>query len=217
VYHVAEVPALAQVQLLRGAVVAERPEHVVEQLPVIQQLGDDFLAGGLVRLVVVQACLRRVTAVGMRRGGAGRSGATSPGGGHPPQPGRGQLDALRAGEGDGLVEFLLGYRGELLPACRLVLREVKVRVGSQQAVGDLLADYGDLVLRVVRRRLPQTLRRLFDSHDFAQVVWGSIFRHRSRLNRFNTADEFVAFVATVAANKVRMEALHALSGARHLA
>jgi hypothetical protein len=92
-----------------------------------------------------------------------------------------------------------------------------VRDGSQQAAGDLLAEYGDLVLRVVRRRLPQTLRRLFDSHDFAQVVWGSIFRHRSRLNRFNTADEFVAFVATVAANKVRMEALHALSGARHLA
>jgi RNA polymerase sigma factor (sigma-70 family) len=80
-----------------------------------------------------------------------------------------------------------------------------VRDGSQQAAGDLLAEYGDLVLRVVRRRLPQTLRRLFDSHDFAQVVWGSIFRHRSRLNRFNTADEFVAFAATVAANKVRME------------
>lgn len=81
----------------------------------------------------------------------------------------------------------------------------RVRAGSEEAAWELIAQYGDLVFRVVRNRLPQNLRRAFDSEDFVQVAWASVFRHRSRLDRFDTAGDFIAFVATVAANKVRME------------
>ena len=92
---------------------------------------------------------------------------------------------------DGAVDFL-GLIG-------------RVRAGSQEAAWELIDEYGELVFRVVRKRLPQDLRRVFDSQDFAQLAWGSIFRHRSRLDRFKTPAEFTAFLAGVAANKVRME------------
>ena len=81
----------------------------------------------------------------------------------------------------------------------------RVRSGSQEAAWELIAEYGDLVLRVVRMRLPHRLRRAFDSEDFVQIAWGTIFRHRSRLCRFEKQQELVAFLAAVAANKVRME------------
>ena len=81
----------------------------------------------------------------------------------------------------------------------------RVREGSQQAAWELFSQYGELVFRVVRSKLPRDLRRAFDSADFVQVAWGSIFRHRSRLARLKSPGEFIAFLATVAANKVRME------------
>jgi RNA polymerase sigma factor (sigma-70 family) len=81
----------------------------------------------------------------------------------------------------------------------------RVRDGSQEAAWDLIAQYGDLVLRVVRRQLPSDMRKVFDSEDFVQAAWGTIFHHRSRLSRFGEPTEFIAFLATVAANKVRME------------
>lgn len=90
-----------------------------------------------------------------------------------------------------------------------------VREGSEQAAWDLLARYGDFVFRVVRQRLPEDLRRVFDSQDFVQVAWASIFRHRSRLSRFETPGEFVAFLAAVAANKVRLEIRRRLRQQKH--
>ncbi|MHB8974158.1 MAG: RNA polymerase sigma factor [Pirellulaceae bacterium] len=90
-----------------------------------------------------------------------------------------------------------------------------VREGSEQAAWDLLTEYGEFVFRVVRKRLPQDLRRAFDSHDFVQVVWASIFRHRSRLSRFETSGEFVAFLAAVAANKVCLEIRRRLRQQKH--
>ena len=90
-----------------------------------------------------------------------------------------------------------------------------LREGSEQAAWELLAEYGDLVFRVVRHRLPQDLRRAFDSQDFAQDVWASIFRHRSRLGRLETQGAFVAFLATVAANKVRLEIRRRLRQQKH--
>jgi RNA polymerase sigma factor (sigma-70 family) len=77
--------------------------------------------------------------------------------------------------------------------------------GSEDAARQLIAEHGDLVLRVVRKHLPHVLRRTFDSQDFVQVAWGSIFRHRSRLERFGAPRDFTAFLTAVAANKVRME------------
>ncbi len=91
----------------------------------------------------------------------------------------------------------------------------RVRAGSQDAAWELIAEYGDLVFRVVRRKLPPALRGMFDSQDFVQVAWGSIFRHRSRLDRFETPAEFTAFLGTVAANKVRLEIRRRLKQQKH--
>lgn len=91
----------------------------------------------------------------------------------------------------------------------------RVRGGSQDAAWELLDQYSDLVLRVVRKRLPQELRRAFDSQDFVQVAWGTIFRHRTRLCRFETPADFIAFLAAVAANKVRAEVRRRLYHQRH--
>ncbi len=81
----------------------------------------------------------------------------------------------------------------------------QVQAGSEQAAYQLVSAYHRLVSRVVRRRLPGTLRRVFDSHDIVQVAWASVFRHRSRLDRFKTPEQFEAFLAAVAANKVALE------------
>jgi RNA polymerase sigma-70 factor (ECF subfamily) len=91
----------------------------------------------------------------------------------------------------------------------------QVRGGSQDAAWELIARYGDLVRRVVRKQLPRELRKAFDSDDFVQVAWGTIFRHRSRLCRFETSAEFVAFLAAVAANKVRGEVRRRLHQQKH--
>ena len=86
--------------------------------------------------------------------------------------------------------------------CELMAR---VRDGSQDAAWELVARYSELVVRSVRKRLPDDLRRAFDSDDFAQIAWATFFRHPSRVSRLETPGEFVRFMATVAANKVRME------------
>jgi len=89
------------------------------------------------------------------------------------------------------------------------------REGSPEAARQLISKHGDLVLRVVRRHLPQLLRRTFDSEDFAQVAWHSVFRHRSRFDRFGTPREFLAFLTAVAANKVRMEVRRRCQQTKH--
>ena len=91
----------------------------------------------------------------------------------------------------------------------------QVRGGSQQAAWDLIEHYSPQIFRVVRRRLPPSLRRKFDSQDFVQAAWASVFAHRSRLVRFGRPQEFVAFMAAVASNKVGMEVRRRLHGQKH--
>jgi RNA polymerase sigma factor (sigma-70 family) len=91
----------------------------------------------------------------------------------------------------------------------------RVREGSQEAAWDLIAQYAPQVLRVVRRRLPQELRQKFDSEDFVQTAWISIFKHPSRLAQFTQPREFVAFLNAVAGNKVGIEVRRRLGGQRH--
>lgn len=91
----------------------------------------------------------------------------------------------------------------------------RAREGSHEAARELIAQYDGLVLRVVRRHLPRALRRVLDSRDIAQSVWKSVFRHRSRLRRFATSYGLGAFVARVAANKVRLEYRRRLQQTKH--
>ena len=91
----------------------------------------------------------------------------------------------------------------------------QVRNGSQDAAWELIESFGPQILRVVRRRLPVVLRQKFDSQDFVQAAWASIFAHRSRLTRFTRSEEFVAFMGAVAGNKVGMEVRKRLQGQKY--
>ena len=90
-----------------------------------------------------------------------------------------------------------------------------VRNGSQEAAWDLIQQYGPQILRVVRRRMPDSLRRKFDSQDFVQAAWASVFTHRSRLVRFEHSGQFVAYMAAVAGNKVGMEVRRRVHGQKY--
>jgi RNA polymerase sigma factor (sigma-70 family) len=81
----------------------------------------------------------------------------------------------------------------------------RVREGSEEAARDLVDQYGESILRAVRRALNERLRSKFDSLDFVQVVWNSLFRARDKLDRFGSPEELAAYLVTMARNKVGME------------
>jgi RNA polymerase sigma factor (sigma-70 family) len=86
--------------------------------------------------------------------------------------------------------------------CELMRR---VHEGSDDAAWELVEHYGDAIRRAVRRTLNQRLRSKFDSLDFVQLVWNSLFRVRSKLRHFNRPEELAAYLVTMARNKVGME------------
>ena len=79
----------------------------------------------------------------------------------------------------------------------------QVREGSQAAGWSLIEKYSSKILRVIRFNLPSDLRQKFDSQDFVQAAWASVFAHRSRLFRCHDANEFIAYLATIAKSKVK--------------
>lgn len=86
--------------------------------------------------------------------------------------------------------------------CELMRR---VHEGSDDAAWELVERYGDAIRRAVRRTLNERLRSKFDSLDFVQLVWNSLFRVRSKLQQFHRPEELAAYLATMARNKVGME------------
>ena len=87
----------------------------------------------------------------------------------------------------------------------------RIQEGSEDAAWELVGQYGEAIQRAVRRALNQKLRSKFDSLDFVQLVWSSFFRVRDKLDRFNRPEELVAFLVTMARNKVGMEVRRLLS------
>jgi RNA polymerase sigma factor (sigma-70 family) len=81
----------------------------------------------------------------------------------------------------------------------------RVREGSEDAAWELVDQYGDSIRRAVRRALNERMRSKFDSLDFVQVVWNSLFRARDKLDRFDRPEELAAYLVTMARNKVGME------------
>jgi RNA polymerase sigma factor (sigma-70 family) len=79
----------------------------------------------------------------------------------------------------------------------------RVRAGSQEAARSLVEQYGDHILRVVRRRLHRKLRSKFDSLDFQQDVWASFFADQPQ-KTFERPEALAAFLAKLARNKVLM-------------
>jgi RNA polymerase sigma factor (sigma-70 family) len=78
----------------------------------------------------------------------------------------------------------------------------RIRRGSEEAVRELLKTYGGHILRIVRRRLPPRLRSKYDSRDFEQAVWTSFFTRSLRDYSFDRPEELIAFLESVASNKV---------------
>ncbi|REJ71011.1 MAG: hypothetical protein DWQ34_00070 [Planctomycetota bacterium] len=83
--------------------------------------------------------------------------------------------------------------------------------GSESAIQALTDRYGEAVLRIVRSRLSPALRRRFDSVDFVQEVWATFFRHDELMRQFETGDQLLAWLRTVAANKVIDECRRSLT------
>jgi RNA polymerase sigma factor (sigma-70 family) len=78
----------------------------------------------------------------------------------------------------------------------------KVREGSPEAGQKLYHQFGNHILRVVRKHLPLKLRPKFDSLDFEQDVWASFFAADPRDQKFESPSALAAYLAKMAANKV---------------
>ncbi len=95
----------------------------------------------------------------------------------------------------------------------------RVRAGCEDASQELVETYGGRVRRAVRRVLQPRMRSLFDSVDFVQIVWGSIFAALECLPQFETPAELCAYLVKMAYNQVASAARHqgrsGASGAGH--
>jgi RNA polymerase sigma factor (sigma-70 family) len=84
----------------------------------------------------------------------------------------------------------------------------RVREGSPDAICELIRKYEGYIRRAVRRTMDSKLRSKFDSMDFVQLAWRSFFRAPRHAQRIETCRDFIAYVSTVARNKVLMEGRH---------
>jgi RNA polymerase sigma factor (sigma-70 family) len=91
----------------------------------------------------------------------------------------------------------------------------RAKAGSADAARDLVDRYGDHVLRMVRRRLPERLRSKFDSLDFVQDVWASFFADPPPPAAFAGAGALVAYLTRMAQNKVAGAVQKRLKTARY--
>ncbi len=78
----------------------------------------------------------------------------------------------------------------------------RVRAGSDEAAQELVELFGGYVRRAVRRVLNPTLRSLFDTVDFTQLVWLKFFVARERLERFESPAELAKYLIEMARNQV---------------
>jgi RNA polymerase sigma factor (sigma-70 family) len=82
----------------------------------------------------------------------------------------------------------------------------RVAEGSEEAAREVVDRYGGLLRRAIRRAMDSRLRCIYDSLDFVQDVWGSVFREPNRLERFKDPEDLVNFLVTLGHNKVLNEA-----------
>ena len=73
--------------------------------------------------------------------------------------------------------------------------------GDQEAWEKLFREFYPKVRRVVRRKMGQSMRSVYDSTDFASDVMKSLAANLSRLD-FPSSEHLVAFLAQVAEQKV---------------
>jgi RNA polymerase sigma-70 factor (ECF subfamily) len=78
----------------------------------------------------------------------------------------------------------------------------RLQEGSQEAARELAETYGDHLRRCIRQRLPRKLRSQYDSIDFVQLVWQSVFLEPDKLPELQDPEQFIRFLAGIARNKV---------------
>ncbi len=79
------------------------------------------------------------------------------------------------------------------------------RAGDEAATVQLLTQFETEVRTMVRIRLPRALRNQFDSMDFVQAVWTSVFTGGSGdsdMAQFTDEGQFRGFLAGIARNKI---------------
>jgi RNA polymerase sigma-70 factor (ECF subfamily) len=91
----------------------------------------------------------------------------------------------------------------------------RLRDGSEEAAWELVEHYGSSVQRVIRRSLNEQMRSKFDSIDFVQAVWFSLFKERERFNSFQTPAQLSAFLMGMARNKLAHEQRRRLETRKH--
>jgi len=77
------------------------------------------------------------------------------------------------------------------------------RQGNAKACQRLYDDYAEHVLRVVRRKMSQQLRTIYDSADITQNVWKSFFCHMLPNRTFETPAQLLQFLVGMAQHKVQ--------------
>jgi RNA polymerase sigma-70 factor (ECF subfamily) len=73
---------------------------------------------------------------------------------------------------------------------------------QEAAVQEIVERYGDHILRVVRRHLNQKLRVRFDSEDFLQAVWATLFVKPTAFSHIENESQLIAFLTQIAFHKV---------------
>lgn len=91
----------------------------------------------------------------------------------------------------------------------------RLRDGSEEAAWELVEHYGNSVQRVIRRSLNEQMRSKFDSIDFVQAVWFSLFKERERFNSFQSPAQLTAFLMGMAKNKLAHEHRRRLQTKKH--
>jgi RNA polymerase sigma factor (sigma-70 family) len=81
----------------------------------------------------------------------------------------------------------------------------RICAGSEEAIWEFIEEYGPHIQRVVRRRLNQNLRAKFDSVDFVQMVWASLFADLKKISQMHDPKELIMYLAGMARNKVLEE------------
>jgi len=89
----------------------------------------------------------------------------------------------------------------------------RAREGDEDAWSELFQQCYPMVVRVVRRRLNQPMRSLYDSTDFASDVWESLLTKSGRFD-FPSMQALMGFLAQSAERKVIDEYRRSHSGKR---
>ncbi|MCI0459395.1 MAG: sigma-70 family RNA polymerase sigma factor [Gemmataceae bacterium] len=79
----------------------------------------------------------------------------------------------------------------------------RAREGCEQAARQFHEQYGQPILRVVRRWLRKQVRTKVDSTDLTQEVWKDFFRGTLQQKQFDGPQHLLAFLTSMARNKVR--------------